>query len=123
VLLAAEALASDNQLFAGLEILQSVLEERPTDPDLLAGQGWLLARSATEESLAAAELGLSYLDRALAADPSHPEALVYRAFVHNFLGNVNEAAVDLAIFDGLPVRPADLRVLLNDFGLRQQVGG
>ena len=122
VLLAAEALAADDQLFSGLELVQFALEDRPNDPDLLAGQGWLLGRSATEDSLAPAELALTYLDRALAEDPWHPEALVYRSFVRNFLGDVAGAQSDLAFFDQLPVRPADLRELVALFGLRSQLG-
>jgi hypothetical protein len=47
---------------------------------------------------------------------------VYRAFVHNFLGDPVLAAADLAAFDDLEMRPADLRGLILAFGLRESIG-
>lgn len=119
ILLAAEALAARGDLFDALQAVEWVLESYPDDVDALAGQGWLLARSATPDQLEPAELGLSFLNRALEAQPDHLEALVYRAFVHNFLGDTAAAAADLAVFDAQPVRPADLRSLILAFGLRE----
>ncbi|MEM9519749.1 MAG: tetratricopeptide repeat protein [Actinomycetota bacterium] len=123
VLLAAEALAAQGELFTALQLVEWVIESVPDDVDALAGQGWLLARSATPDRLEPAEIGLTFLDRALALEPDHLEALVYRAFVHNFLGNVDAAAADLAAFDAAPVRPADLRDLISAFGLREVLAG
>lgn len=123
VLLAAEALASQDGLVTGLEIVQWVLESEPDNADALAGYGWLLARSVTAEQTGGAELGLTFLDRALAIDPDHLDALVYRAFVHNFLGDVESAAADLAAFDAADVQPADLRELILAFGLREALSG
>ena len=65
---------------------------------------------------------MTFLDRALGVEPAHPEALVYRAFVHNFLGDPVSAAADLAAFDDLDTRPADLRGLILAFGLRESIG-
>ena len=122
VLLAAEALAAQGEPFTGIQLGEWMLESVPENPDALAGQGWLLARSATPDALAPAEIGLTFLDRALGVEPAHPEALVYRAFVHNFLGDPVSAAADLAAFDGLESRPADLRGLILAFGLRESIG-
>ncbi len=122
VLLAAEALAAQGEPFTGIQLGEWMLESVPENPDALAGQGWLLARSATSDALAPAEIGLTFLDRALDVEPAHPEALVYRAFVHNFLGDPVSAAADLAAFDGLETRPADLRGLILAFGLRESIG-
>lgn len=122
VLLAAEALAAQGEPFTGIQLGEWMLESVPENPDALAGQGWLLARSATPDALAPAEIGLTFLDRALDVEPAHPEALVYRAFVHNFLGDPVSAAADLAAFDGLESRPADLRGLILAFGLRESIG-
>lgn len=122
VLLAAEALAAQGEPFTGIQLGEWMLESVPEDPDALAGQGWLLARSATPDALAPAEIGLTFLDRALDVELAHPEALVYRAFVHNFLGDPVSAAADLAAFDGLETRPADLRGLILAFGLRESIG-
>lgn len=123
VLLAAEALAAQERLIDGLEIAEWVIQTGPEDADALAGYGWLLARSATVEQTQTAELGLSFLDQALAVDPEHLDALVYRAFVHNFLGDVEAAAADLAAFDAADVQPADLRELILAFGLRESLAG
>ena len=123
VLLAAEALAAQERLVDGLEIAEWVIQTGPEDADALAGYGWLLARSATVEQTQTAELGLSFLDQALAVDPEHLDALVYRAFVHNFLGDVEAAAADLAAFDAADVQPADLRELILAFGLRESLAG
>ena len=122
VLLAAEALAAQGEPFTGIQLGEWMLESVPENPDALAGQGWLLARSATPDALAPAEIGLTFLDRALDVELAHPEALVYRAFVHNFLGDPVSAAADLAAFDGLESRPADLRGLILAFGLRESIG-
>ena len=123
VLLAAEALAARGELFTALQLGEWVLESEPENADALAGQGWLLARSATPDQLEPAEIGLTFLDRALAFDPGHLDALVYRAFVHNFLGDLDAAATDLDAFDASPARPADLRELILAFGLREAIGG
>jgi len=122
VLLAAEALAAQGEPFTGIQLGEWMLESVPEDPDALAGQGWLLARSATPDAQAPAEIGLTFLDRALDVEPAHPEALVYRAFVHNFLGDPVSAAADLAAFDDLDTRPADLRGMILAFGLRESIG-
>jgi tetratricopeptide (TPR) repeat protein len=122
VVFAAEALAAQGEPFTGIQLGEWMLESVPEDPDALAGQGWLLARSATPDALAPAEIGLTFLDRALGVEPAHPEALVYRAFVHNFLGDPVSAAADLAAFDDLDTRPADLRGLILAFGLRESIG-
>ena len=47
VLLAAEALAAQGEPFTGIQLGEWMLESVPENPDALAGQGWLLARSAT----------------------------------------------------------------------------
>ena len=122
VLLAAEALAAQGEPFTGIQLGEWMLESVPENPDALAGQGWLLARSATPDAVAPAEIGLTFLDRALGVESAHPEALVYRAFVHNFLGDPVSAAADLAAFDDLDTRPADLRGLILAFGLRESIG-
>ncbi|MEM9465896.1 MAG: hypothetical protein AAGA90_11015 [Actinomycetota bacterium] len=123
VLFAAEALGAQDQVLVGLELVQWVLESEPENTDALAGFGWLLARSATVDDTESAELGLNFLDRALSIDPGHVDALVYRAFVHNFVGDTEAAAADLAAFDAAPVQPADLRELILAFGLRESLAG
>ena len=68
VLLAAEALAAQGEPFTGIQLGEWMLESVPENRAALAGQGWLLARSATPDALAPAEIGLTFLDRALGVD-------------------------------------------------------
>ena len=119
-LVAAEALANRGDLLEAVQFLDWVLESRPGDPDVLAGRGWLLARSGDLELLA---LGLDYLDAALDADPSNAAGLVYRAFARWQQGDTPGARADLAAFDALPQRPPDLDRMVEDQGLRTALSG
>ena len=121
LVLAAEALAAEQRLIEGLELLQEALLEQPDSVALNVGYGWLLGRSAAPGSPEPAGIGLSYLDRALAIEPEDPEGLVYRAFLRVFVGDVDGGRADLAAFDALEVRPAGLADLIDDFGLRRQL--
>lgn len=121
VLLASEAIAAGGDVFGAVSLVQGAVTDAPDDPDLLAGYAWLLARSASAEEPATAELALPFLDRALEVEPLHPEALVYRSFTRAFLGDRVGAGADLDAFDGLAVRPADLREIITAFGLRDQL--
>ena len=119
-LAAAEALAGRGDLLDAVQFLDWVLESRPNDPDVLAGRGWLLVRSGDPELLA---LGVEYLDVALAADPSNPAGLVYRAFARWRQTDTAAARADLAAFDRLDYRPPDLVRLVDDQGLRAALDG
>ncbi len=121
VLLAAETLAAGGRVVDALELVQQVVGQIHDDPDLLAGYGWLLARSASPDSPEPAEVALPRLDAALAIDPVHPDALVYRAFTHAFLEQFELAAADLAVFDSLDEQPAELIDLIAAFDLRGQL--
>ena len=119
---AAEARASqgcEGCLLDALQMLDWVLESSPADADVLAERGWLLARTGDAELL---ELGMAHLDEALSVDPSHPRALVHRAFSHSARGNPAAARADLAAFDSLAARPPDLVRLIEDQGLRTALG-
>ncbi len=118
---AAELMAFEGRVFEAIQLVGGVEAESEPYPDLLAGYAWLLARSATPEQPDTAELALDRLDTALAIDAAHPESLVYRAFVHVFLGDQEAGAADLAAFDALSDRPADLLDLIDDFDLRGQL--
>ena len=117
---AAEALAARGDLLEAVQFLDWVLESRPDDPDVLAGRGWLLARSGDPELLA---VGVEYLDAALAAGPSNASGLVYRAFARWQQGDTLAARADLAAFDELDYRPPDLVRLVEAQGLRAAISG
>lgn len=123
VLRAAEAMAQDGQVFEAIEQVALVLADRPDDVELIAGYSWLLARAATPEEPLAAEVAETHLNDALAIDPEYPQALVYRAFVRNLLGNPIGAGEDLAAFDALADQPADLVEMIDVFELRTQIAG
>ena len=114
-LAAAEALAGRGDLLEAVRFLDWVLESRPDDPDVLAGRGWLLVRSGDPELLA---LGVEYLDAALAADPSNPSGLVYRAFARWQQADTAAARADLDAFDELDYHPPNLVRLIEAQGLR-----
>ena len=114
-LAAADALAGRGDLLEAVQFLDWVLESRPDDPDVLAGRGWLLVRSGDPELLA---LGVEHLDAALAADPSNPSGLVYRAFARWQQGDAAAARADLGTFDALQHRSPDLVRLIEAQGLR-----
>ncbi len=119
VLDAAEALASDGQLVAAVQLVDQVLADVPDNVEALSGRGWLITRTQNEELVQA---GIEYLDRAIELDPEYPNALVYRAFTRQFIGDSDGAGSDLQAFDALDVQPPELVSLIEQSGLRESVG-
>lgn len=100
----------------------SVLEVEPNNADALAWHGWtlaLLAESGAEALFSDAEM---WLDQAVEADPGTADARVFRAFIFNRLGRIDEARDELATFDALQDPPADMVALIEQFGLRLALG-
>ena len=58
-----------------LKLYQAVLDEDPQHPAALADLGWLLRQSGRPDD------GLRYLDRAVAADPTYPDAHFFRGMI------------------------------------------
>jgi len=123
VLRAAEVMAQDGLVFEAIEQVALVLADRPNDVDLIAGYAWLLARAATPAVPLPADVAEAHLNDALVLEPTHPQSLVYRAFVRILLGNAVGAAEDLAVFDALPDRPVDLVEMIDAYNLRAQING
>jgi len=119
VLNAAEALASDSQLIDAVKLVDQILVDVPDNVEALAGRGWLIARTQNAELV---DAGIVYLDRALELQPDYATALVYRAFSRQFVGDTEGAKADLATFDSLDQKPADLVALIDQSGLRQSIG-
>jgi len=115
MLAAADVLAGQGDLLAAVQLLDWMLESRPADADVIAGRGWLLARSGDAELV---ELGLQYLDTAVAADPLNPAARLYRAFTRWQQSDIAGARADLDAFDELEVQPPELLALADRQGLR-----
>ncbi len=85
-----------------LQLVDGLLERNPTDVDARALRGWMLLNVGEPEL---AERGVAELDRALALDPSHPEALLYRGATHRGQGELVEA---LELYERLLEVDADL---------------
>ncbi len=97
----------------------SVLLVEPDNADAMAWHGWtlaLLAQSGVEELFVDAE---DWLDRAIDANPNSADARVFRAFVFNRLGRLDEARDELNAFDELSEPPADMLALIEQRGLRE----
>lgn len=97
----------------------AVLSVDPNNADAMAWHGWtlaLLAQSGVENLFADAE---EWFERAVEADPTSADARVFRAFVFNRLGRVDEARAELVAFDALAEQPADMLELIEQFGLRE----
>ena len=112
----AGALASDGELLAALELLDSGLDafgdvNGDSVPDsgraaLLAERGWLLASTRVPELV---ERGLASLDEAVAVGPTDPYALAYRAVVGMAVPDrSDQVAADVKAFAALETPPADL---------------
>ena len=71
----ARVLVSQGNTQEALRLYQSVLDEDPRHPAALADLGWLLRQSGRPDD------ALAYLDRAVAADPTYPDAHFFRGMV------------------------------------------
>lgn len=116
---ASEALASDGRLIEAVKLIDQVITDLPDNVQALAARGWLIARTRNSELLKA---GIVYMNRALELQPDYANALVYRAFSLDFIGDTEGARADLAAFDALDQKPADLVDLIDRSGLRQSLG-
>ncbi|MEM9713201.1 MAG: tetratricopeptide repeat protein [Actinomycetota bacterium] len=91
---------------AALELIDEVLARDGDDADARALRGQILI-AVPDEGLFAQ--GIDELDRALALDPEHPEALLFRGAIHRSEGELEEA-LDLyrrllALPQELPMQP------------------
>jgi tetratricopeptide (TPR) repeat protein len=65
-----------------IKLYDAVLAEHPHQPEALAYRGWLLrlaGRSAGNQELV--DKGMDYIERAVSADPSYPDAHFFKGFV------------------------------------------
>ncbi|MDQ3574024.1 MAG: hypothetical protein M3378_04160 [Actinomycetota bacterium] len=78
----ARQLTGEGQTFAAVKMYDDVLARDPRQPEALAYRGWLVrlvGRQAGNQELV--DKGLEYLNRAVAADPSYPDAHFFRGLV------------------------------------------
>lgn len=110
-----------------LQVYDAILEAEPDDALALTYRGWQAATLALTGEMTDAEAstvltsGLEFLDRAVESDPDLPDARVFRAIVLHRLGRDDEAADALRAFDATNP-PAAMQQLVDQFGLRQELG-
>jgi len=117
--LAAETFVQLADPGTALRLFDAILAVDPEFAPALAWRGWTLAltaQSGAEELFVDAE---RWLDESVAADPEFPDARVFRAFIFRRLDRLDEAAAELAIYESLGIRPADMEALIAEFGLRE----
>ncbi len=111
----AVGLASDGDLLAALEVLDSGLSADPENGSLLAERGWLLVLTRTPELV---QRGLGNLDEAVVVEPGDPHARAYRAVtLATVVGRPGDATADLEVFAAVDNPPVDLVDLLVGMGL------
>ncbi|MGH9179912.1 MAG: tetratricopeptide repeat protein [Acidimicrobiales bacterium] len=65
-----------------IKLYDAILQDHPEQPEALAYRGWLLrlaGRSAGDQELV--DKGMEYIERAVVADPSYPDARFFKGFV------------------------------------------
>jgi tetratricopeptide (TPR) repeat protein len=123
VIAAASYVAEGGTPAEGARLLDLVLDADPGNIDARAARGWILARVGVQaDDDAVTARGLADIDAALAVDPQHPEALVYRAFTLMYgFQDANGAKEALDRFDALAEKPEPLVALIDDNGLRDVI--
>jgi tetratricopeptide (TPR) repeat protein len=122
---AADALLETQDLERALALYGVLLGEARDDVDVVTEAGWFLGRVALAggaelaESMATAD---ELLTDALAIDPQHAPAIVYRAFVRLWQEDLDGARADLSAYDALDTERPDLEFLVRETGLREELG-
>ncbi len=109
----ADALAADNPV-AALQFLDGLWIVNENDADIAAHLGWTLAVVPEDSAQAKAE---EFLDKALAIDPAHPAALVYRAIFYIQSERLDEAEADIEAYNRGGVFPSHVQDVLAEFGM------
>lgn len=123
VVVAAEHRAEIGEPAEAARLLDVVLAAEPDNVEALAARGWVLARVGVQAGdTKVTDRGLADIDAALAIDPDHPGALVYRSFTLMF-GYDDTAGAKAALdqFDALAEKPEALVALVESYGLRTAI--
>lgn len=81
-LVRARELVAKGETLAAIKLYDTVIERDAEQPEALAYRGWLLrlaGRAAGNTALV--DKGMEFIERAVAADPTYPDARFFRAFV------------------------------------------
>jgi tetratricopeptide (TPR) repeat protein len=71
----AQQLVQQGRVLDAVKQYDAVLREDPKNPVALAQRGWVIRNAGLVDD------GLTYIDRAIAADPNYPEAHFFRAMI------------------------------------------
>jgi tetratricopeptide (TPR) repeat protein len=95
---------SQGDVLEAVMCYDEVLADDPDNLEALTYRGWALVQSTLVDD------GLEYLDRAIALDPSYPDARVFRAIAYRDQERYDDARADLAVVDAgqVPVAMAPL---------------
>jgi tetratricopeptide (TPR) repeat protein len=78
----AAQLVGEGKVLEAIKLYDSVIARDPKNPEALAYRGWLLrltAKAANDSALI--DTGLDYINRAIAADPTFPDAHFFRGLI------------------------------------------
>jgi tetratricopeptide (TPR) repeat protein len=98
----ARDLIGEGKTLDAIKVYDAVLGTDPMQPEALAYRGWLLRLAGrAAQNTALIDKGMEYIERAVAADPTYPDAHFFRAFVlyqdrHDPAGAVPELRTFLA---------------------------
>jgi tetratricopeptide (TPR) repeat protein len=125
VFLAAQQLDVEGKAADELRLLDVLVRADPTDARSVAYRAWVLARvGVAQKQPSVLAVAVADLDKVLKNDPSYAPALVFRSFTLHFgLARSVDAKADLAAFDALATKPADLVALIEEYGLRSAIAG
>lgn len=108
----AQALVSEGKVVEALKVYDEILAEDPEHVVALTQRGWLLTRAGLVDQ------GLEYIDRAVAADPTYPDARFFKAMV--LLRDKDQPALAAAEFRAfLALNPPPELVALVEEELRR----
>ena len=105
-----------------ITLFGAVLAEEPDNVEALTYQGWFFARlvgappgGLEPETLDRfADDAFTLFNRAIELDPTYPDVWAWRAFLHNQLGNIDQAKSDAQTFLDLPNQPAEIVDVVTD---------
>lgn len=108
--------STGGDLLGSIQCFDEVLADDPTNAEALGYRGWYLVLAAgalqqttdetdSDEAIELIAGGLSYLDRAIEADPTYPDPLAFRAVVYDRLGEGDRACADVATLVALDPPP------------------
>ena len=118
-LVRARQLTAEGQTLAAIRVYDQILDRYPEQPEALAYRGWLVRLAGRQSGNAElVDKGLEYLDRAVAADPSYPDAHLFRGLVlYQDKGDAPAAVGELRAF--LNARPPPEMVAMVQDVLRR----